>query len=203
MNRLKQNNLKNVSLVDKLQNVNSKTVAAVVLLSIMAILWGRVLLQGKDGPTSAAAQEVQQPVSVIASSEKSDTVVPVKLPVVEGQHDVLSGDMFSADNWKAFDLNDSTANVSTSQDNNLEQRHQANLEKIAGRLKLEAVIHNTDGKPYQVFVNDAILTVGSVLTVKEGPEEYELKLSRISENEAMFIWNETSITLKMTEMVEK
>ncbi len=211
MKRKAQNNQKNVSVATKLQNLSGKTIAAVVLLSLMALLWGRVLLRGKGGPATANAQDLselqlqeQQEINVPAPVKFQ----PVTLAFLKGRHDVLTGDMFSTTNWKAFDFNEkedevvSEAEVSSEKDN-LEKRHQLNLNKIAKTLALGAVIHGSDDKPAQVFVNDIVLAVGSVLTVKEGPDQYELSLKEIKENEALFTWNKFSITLKITEMVEK
>ena len=207
MKRKKQNNLNAFPVAARLQNLSGKTLAATVLVSLMAVLWGRVLLKGKGGPAEAGAQEISQQTQTAQLPASPGRIEPVVLEVLKGRHDALTCDMFSAANWKAFSLTGkeevpSKAEVS-SQTDNLEKRHQLNLEKMAKTLKLEAVIHNADGIPYQVFVNDAILTVGSVLTVKEGPDQYELSLKEIEENEALFVWNNFSITLKMTETVEQ
>ncbi len=208
MKRKKQNNPKSAPVAVRLQNLSRKTIAATVLVSLMVLLWGRVLLKGKGSPAEAVAQDVSPLQSPIAKSVASSAgIEPVVLDVLNGRHDALTCDMFSTANWKAFSLT-KQENVSSnaqvlSIEENLEKRHQLNLEKMAKTLKLEAVIHNADGIPYQVFVNDAILTVGSVLTVKEGPDQYELSLKEIKENEALFAWNKFSITLKMTETVEK
>ncbi len=205
MNRKKQNNPKAVPVAARLQNLNGKTLAATVLVVLMAVLWGRVLLKGKGGPAEADAGQASQPQTAQPTVSPAG-IEPVVLDVLKGRHDALTCDMFSTANWIAFNLTEkqevpSNAEVS-SQEDNLEKRHQLNLEKMAKTLKLEAVIHNADGIPYQVFVNDAILTVGSVLTVKEGPDQYELSLREIEENEALFVWDKFSITLKMTETVE-
>ena len=207
MNPRRNNNVKKSSVAGGLQ-MNGKTIAAIVLVAVMALLWGRVLLKGKGGPATANAQGLQQQQLPGQQANQPtvhpDRVVTMKLDVLEGRHDVLTSNIFSGANWKEFDLEGNEASVDVSVvENNLEEKHQANLESLAKRLKLEAVIQGTDGKPYQVFVGDTILTVGSVLTVKEGSEQYELVLQEVKENEALFVWNETSITLKMTETVEK
>ena len=67
---------------------------------------------------------------------------------------------------------------------------------------LEAVIQDADSKPFQAFVDDKILSVGSTLTVKEGPDQYVLMLEEISEKEVLFSWNEMSVVLKMAETFE-
>jgi hypothetical protein len=202
MYRSIQNNLKKMPVAGRLQNVNGKTFAAVVLLSVMVLLWGRVLLRGKSGPASADAQQASTVRQAAAQDAQPLQVLPVKLDVLPGRHDRLYKDIFSTDGWDAFAL-DGGAEKATVSKNSMEEKHRANLEKIAATLKLEAIIRDANGHPFQVFVNDTIFTVGSVLTVKEGPEQYELVLKEIGENEATFTWNETSIILKMTETVEK
>ena len=194
-----------VPVTDKLRSVNTKTVVAVVLMSVMAILWGRVLLTGKSGPAAASAQPSQPLQEPAAAPAASETLVAEPLKVLPGRHDRLAGDMFSAGRCETLNVHQPEPDAAQTPvaGNTLEQKHQANLNKLARTLKLEAVIRGADTKPTQVFVNDEILTVGSVLTVKEGPEHYELELKRIHENEAVFTWKGTSITLKMAQMDEK
>lgn len=199
-----QQNLKRITLLNRLQNVNGKTFAAVVLFTIMGLLWARVLLKGRSGPDTAAAQAQQQMEQTTAQAAEPVKLIPVKLPVLEGRHDVLAADMFSAQRCRLFGNGTEDDNgLATVPKNSGKLKLQANLEKIADTLKLEAVVHNTEGTPFQVFVNDTILTVGSVLTVKEGPQEYELVLKTISENEAVFVWREFTVTVSMAEPVEK
>jgi hypothetical protein len=80
--------------------------------------------------------------------------------------------------------------------------HRSRLERIAGRLKLEAVICDAQNRPFQAFVDDKILSVGSTLTVQEGPDQYVLMLEEISQKEVSFSWNEMSVVLKMAETFE-
>lgn len=202
MSNVTKNNYKNTPVANRLHNANKKTVVAIVLISIMAILWGRVLLKGKGGPATASAQEPLPVEQVTMPTDKPAVFHAVELAQIKGRHDVLSGDMFSTDLWKETVVEEKPVEEPLP-DDSLEKKHQADLEKISNSFKLEAIIRDAEGKPFQVFVNDKILTVGSVLTVKEGPEEYELVLKGINENEATFIWNETLITMKMTEMVNK
>jgi len=207
MNPKSSNHSKKLTTAGRLQSLNSKTIVAIVLVSMMLLLWGRVLLKGKSEPAAANAQDLSQqslPEQVHQSTVPLEKVVTVKLDVLKGRHDILSNNIFSRSNWKEFDFegnNESSVDVSLVEDD-LEKKHQSDLEKLAKTLKLEAIVYGNDGK-LQVFVSGTILTVGSVLTVKEGSEQYELVLQEIKENEALFTWNKTSITLKMTETVEK
>ena len=197
-----------------LSNLSPKTMMAVALVSLMLIMWGRVLLTGKNAPKSANAatqpdtSQVQQPLLTASESK----FVAVELPVLEGRNDCLTNNIFSADNWKAFEFHEKEEQPVAKVDpvvpkvdpqEQIRKLHQANLNKISERLTLEAVIHGADGKPCKAYVNDKILAVGTVLTVQEGPETYELRLTELSEKEALFQWNEFSMVLKITEMVNQ
>lgn len=209
MNHVNKMQMKKTPVTGVLQNASPKTMAMIVLLAVMGILWGRVLLSGTKGPAAVNAQDVT---AVQATDQKATlsgsnlTLKAIALPHEPGRHDTLSHDLFSADRWTAFGLSGSQDNdrsiVRVDSAEDAEKMHQTRLEKIAQRLTLEAVIQDADGNPFQAFVDDKILSVGSVLTVKEGPDRYALTLARISEKEVLFMWNEISVVLKMAETFE-
>ena len=191
-----------------LQNISPKVMAMVVLLVVMAILWGRVLLKGAGGPAAANAQDqesIQDTISDMAS--KALEIKAVELPMLPGRNDRVSNNLFSSENWTAFELNhnqdDSKGGVKVDGTGHAtELTHRSRLERIAGRLKLEAVICDAQNHPFQAFVDDKILSVGSTLTVQEGPDQYVLMLEEISQKEVSFSWNEMSVVLKMAETFE-
>lgn len=188
-----------------LQNISPKVMAMIALLAVMAILWGRVLLKGKGGPAAASAQDQTSVQAVVPDSPLQ--IEAVKLPVLPGRNDRVSNNLFGSENWTAFELNQNQNNsnggvkVSAAADS-AELRYRAGLERIAGRLKLEAVICDANNRPFQAFVDDKILSVGSTLTVQEGPDQFVLMLEKISEKEVAFSWNEMSVVLKMAETFE-
>ena len=191
-----------------LQNISPKVMAMTVLLVVMAILWGRVLLKGAGGPAAANAQDqeyIQDTISDMAS--KAVEIEAVELPMLPGRNDRVSNNLFSSENWTAFELNhnqdDSKGGVKVDGTGHAtELTHRSRLERIAGRLKLEAVICDAQNRPFQAFVDDKILSVGSTLTVQEGPDQYVLMLEEISKKEVSFSWNEMSVVLKMAETFE-
>lgn len=191
-----------------LQNINPKMMAMIVLLAVMAVLWGRVLLKGSGGPATASAQEQTDSQDVVSDrlSVEAFQIEPVKLPVLPGRNDRISKDIFSSENWKAFHLDREQSDVVGVQVNasgdSAEMAHRATLERIAGQLTLEAVVFDSQNRPFQAFVDDKILSVGSTLTVQEGPDQYVLTLKEIKKNEAVFSWNEMSVVLKMAETFE-
>ena len=216
---MKQHNRKhahNVPAGGGLQNMSPKTMAAVVLMTVMGLLLGRVLRKGDGGPASANAATTQQNAEAMAADAAVQSepafvrIERVQLPVLSGRNDMITKNPFSTDHWKAFAFHEvpepeekEVAVVKPVVVENTEaKRHQANMKKIAGRLTLEGVIRDVNDVPFQAFVDGKILSVGSVLTVKEGPDKYELALISIEEQEILMIWNDLTVKLKLTETVE-
>jgi hypothetical protein len=189
-----------------LQSISPKVMAMTVLLVVMGILWGRVLLKG--GPAAANAQDALSAQEIISDPAVDGVrIEPVELPVLPGRNDRISNNLFGSENWTAFTLNQNQSDVNggvkvDGSADSAELTHRASLERIAGRLMLEAVICDAQNRPFQAFVDDKILSVGSTLTVQEGPDQYVLMLEEISEKEVSFSWNEMSVVLKMAETFE-
>lgn len=190
-----------VSVAGPLQNVTPKTMAMVVLLTVMGILWGRVLLKGKGGPASAKAQttEVQQQIAVPVPVSSEVVIEPINIPILEGRNDVLTRDPFSTLNWSAYDLNSNSVSVPVEV---IDNGDETALKRIESRLILEGIACDELGHPLQAYVDNKILTVGMSLTVQEGPDQYVLTLSELNEKKAVFKWHDISVVLKMTESFE-
>lgn len=192
-----------------LQNISPKTMAMIVLLVVMGILWGKVLLGGRKGPAAANAQELaaEQELTQAAQIKSPLTLKAIALPRLPGRNDVLAHDLFSADKWTAFEFNEpqnaeDTGDDADTPEDSVEKENRLKLEKIARQLMLEAVVQDAAGNPSQAYIDDKILSVGSVLTVQEGPKQYVLTVEKISEKEVLLMWNEMSVVLKMVEIFE-
>jgi hypothetical protein len=195
-----------------LHNISPKTMAAIVLMSTMAILWGRVLLGGKNGPESASAAEdilIQQEAAASAAAGQGDVSVRlacVELPYQTGRSDTLACDLFSTERWTAFRFNEdnvSQAPVKAAADGLTEERkHQAVMDAMAKELVLEAVVQGTNGSGTQAFIGGKILSVGQTLTVKQQGQTYTLTISEISPQQAILTWRSYSIRLRITESQE-
>lgn len=190
-----------------LQNISPKTMAAAVLMSAMVILWGRVLLRGKGGPESASAQEMLAvPQNTVPSTpEASVRIETVALPCLPGRHDTLAADLFSTDRWTAYAFRKDAAvrtTPETADERPEEKRALADLDALSKELKLEAVIQNAEGSGMQAYIEDKVLTVGQVLTVRHSSKAYELTVTEITPQQVMLRWNTYSISLKITESHE-
>lgn len=189
-----------------LGNISPKVMAMTVLLVVMGILWGRVLL--KSRPAAANAQD-DPGIEEIAVDPAAAAVQiePVALPVLPGRNDRISNNLFGNENWTAFTIHQDQQNANggvkvDGTGDPIEAAYHAAMERIAGRLKLEAVICDAQDHPSKAFVDDKILSVGSTLTVQDGPDQFILLLEEIGKNEVVFSWNEMSVVLKMAETFE-
>ena len=123
-----------------LQNISPKVMAMIVLLVVMGILWGRVLLKGTGGPAAANAQDQDYIDNLISdTAPEAVEIEAVQLPVLPGRNDRVSNDLFSSENWTAFELNHNQnsahggVKVGGAGDSS-ELSHRSRLERIAGRL---------------------------------------------------------------------
>lgn len=198
----------NTPVAGGLGNLSPKTMVMIVLLAVMGILWGRVLLKGEDGPATASAQDMAALQQVSQANQCAVVQIDaIELPQIPGRNDILSRDMFSTENWTASGFgngtNDHTSGVKVdASKESVERAHQLKLAQLAKRIMLEAVIHDANGNPSQAFVDGKILSVGSVLTVQEGPDQYELIVDEITSKKVVFSWNKVSVVLEMPEAFE-
>lgn len=183
-----------------LQTLSPKTIAAIVLMALMAVLWLRVLTRGQAGPSAAQAAVL---VTETATTRPAAPlrVTPVDLPVIEGRHDSLRRDFFSPDNWPAFRQVDSTppAETGLSDRERLTQQHKAIVDNLAKTLNLDAILNGADGTSARVCIDGKVLTQGQALLVKRNTETYELTVSEIGEHQVVLTWNDWSVVLKMTQ----
>lgn len=191
-----------------LANISPKTMAAAVLMCTMVVLWGRVLLSGKNAPEKALAEEAaaveQMPA---ASSGRTLKFKPVALGCLAGRNDRLTTDLFNSDRWTAFDFNDGGKgknDVDVADDGHLEEkRHLADLEALSKELLLEAVIQGSDGNGMQAFIGGKVLMTGQVLPIKRQSQVYDLVVTNIAAQEVTLAWRTYSICLKITESHEQ
>ena len=207
MNVTGKKRAKNVPVSGGLRNLSPKTMAMIILLMVMGILWGRVLLQGKSGPAQAEASEADALQQATMSAESQPLEVqPVPLPELPGRNDRLSCNFFSSKNWQGFGgrKSEQEKNDYTIDDSNesIEKTQQLKLEQVVKGLAIEAIIEGTDDKPFQAFVDGKILSVGDTLTVQEGPDQYVLMVEKISKEEVVFTWKQVSVVLKIPKSFE-
>lgn len=188
------------------QSIDPKTAAAVVLLTIMALLWSRVFFRGAASPESAdAAVPVEtlvetQTDTAPAAKTAAARMAPVELPYIAGRHDRLVRDVFSFGNRPFFASQDKP--VKTAAPDGAGKQRQDLLTRLTKAVNLDAVIQNAAGLPDKACINGQVVSVGSVLPVKLDTAKYELNVNAIEQYRVRISWDEDIIELKMPESLD-
>jgi hypothetical protein len=177
-----------------------KALLAGVLLSIMAILWGRVIFR-KDPVKQAGADVVKAAAAAQAKSKQSQETVKLRyhnLPVIPQRNDVLARDLFVAGKWDPFETQSVQEQADSDEKDSARTDHQKNMEKIKERLKIEAIINNGPDLKKQAYIAGKLVTEGSSLSVTQEPWQYEFRVKKIDSNSVVLKWNDNIITLVMS-----
>ncbi len=177
-----------------------KALLAGVLLSIMAILWVRVIFR-KDTVKPASADVVKAAAVSQAKSKQEKNEVKLRyhnLPVISERNDVLTRDMFVPAKWNPFGIDTAGKGEGLKGEDAAGADHQKNMEQIREQLKIEAIIVNGPDLQKQAFVAGKLVTEGSTLTVTCEPWQYEFTVEKIDTNSVVLKWNDNIITLVMS-----
>lgn len=186
------------SAANPLRSLSPKTIAAIVLMGLMAVLWLRVLTGGQTAPSAALAAEQAMLVATTKPTETSVRIEPAALPILEGRHDRLGVDLFSAANWPDFRA---PANAADPVDEHLaqRQRQKALLDSLSQSLHLDAILQAGQNVCPRACIDGKVFSEGQTLTVKKDKEMYELTVSQIDDNRVVLTWDQWSVVLKMAE----
>jgi len=175
-----------------------KTVVAVCLFVIMALMWIRVLTGKKPDSTGAApaSPEAQQ-----GPSQSSLNVRFVALPKVLGRNDYINRDFFAARDWEAFRQGPRGQNADTGTEVHVVSSDHAQevAIRVAQKLRLEAVLWSENP---QAFVNDELLAVGDKLAATDGSDTCEFEVLRIYEDAVLIGCRGTQLTLKLAQYLD-
>ncbi len=170
-----------------------KTAIAVCLITVMVLMWVRVL--GRKGPQSANAAIMTQEITEDRMSPELK-VSFIELPKVEGRNDVLTRDFFAVGSWWDF-MGGGEGKLIDDGREMMDDKGDSSEETarwVAGKLKLEAIVL---GENPQAFINDKLLSAGDKLFVRDGTSTYECEVTKIEENTVSIRCGETEITLKL------
>jgi hypothetical protein len=176
-----------ISVSNSIRNMGPKTIAAVVLVALMAVLWARVLLRSKVGPasakaaTTAAVEETQQ-----QNSKSEIRIQAIPLATVPGRHDTIAVDFFKADRNSASGGNQQRGN-------------QRMLDELGKVVVLEAIIRNAQGSAEKACINGTVVTVGSALQVQMQNDSCIIRVEAIESAGVRLSWRDRIFTLKMPE----
>ena len=171
-----------------------KTVAAIALIAIMAVMWSRVLLGRKPESADASASR-----NKAATQEDYHAAIRFQeLPIIPGRNDRINRDFFAVEDWKRFRKSshvviaggDARTPVVSS------DRTREAVARVAERLNLEAVLLT---KNPQVFVNNQLMNEGDTLSVEEGAETYDFEIVHIEADSVLVRCRERQLTLQVAQ----
>ena len=193
-NTIRQTN----AILGHLAKDRKKTVMAVSLFAVMAVMWIRVLTNKKPGPEAASPGSPDAPQ---ASSRAPLNVRFIELPTLPGRNDYINRDFFAARDWAPFRQNAHAQQAGTDTEVHVVSSNhvQEVAVRIAKRLTLEAVLWS---KNPQAFVNDQLLGVGDKLTITEGSDRCEFEVLQIHEDSVLVRCKGTQLTLKLTQYLD-
>lgn len=176
----------------RLMAEKKKIVIAVVLISVMAIMWVRVLAKKNTAsavvtpfaPQAAAAEEIQPKIKLTY----------ITLPYVTGRNDMLSRDIFAGSKWEGFGAAANGARQSKEIIKSGHEQVSDTIEKIGKELKLDAIF---SGKNPQASVSGMLVSPGGKLTVKYEGEKYEFNAVMMSENAVVLECKGVQVKLNM------
>jgi hypothetical protein len=188
-------------LINHLPVKKSKIIIAAVLMSVMAMLWVRVIFGAKTDKVVNTKPKIVSGKTQNIAEQPQPKVSYVKLPVVPGRNDVLTRDIFSPENWKAFDWDQSkdsdNVEIDSSEDDG-RMMHEKNLREIAQNYTVDAISTDQQGQ-IQAFMIDDVVSVGSTLIVEHKGYSYEFIVLEIKTEEVVLGWKNCTVTLQMSQ----
>ncbi len=169
-----------------------KTGFAVALATLMGIMWVRVLI-GHKPPAAAAGEAAPASAPAAAANKPPVKVKYLTLPVTPGRNDTIQCDFFSGRDWSGFPKSSGATSGDTEVVRSGADRTSENVERVAKRLNLQAVILKGD-RP-EAFINDVSMHVGDRIPLQEGTDLYLFDVKEIRGDAVLVECREKSLTL--------
>ena len=182
-----------------------KIVIAVVLLSVMALMWVRVFLKSGPEKASAAINAGADGLPVAAAGPAGARLSYIKLNVTAGRNDRLARDIFTAQNPAIFgwgsesDRHRSNAVADPGSDRTITV---ATIRRIAKDLTVDAILVGSSGQSSEAFVKDKLITAGSKLAVRNEDKIYTFTVVEIQHNKVIFECQNVTIAVKMVQPMQ-
>ena len=177
---------------ERLAEEKKKSVTALCLIAIMAVMWIRVFTKTPEG--AEAAPGTDQSGTEDAPREEYK-VSFVELPKVAGRNNVIVRDFFASNGWQRFvdgqgrkqgDIEE----VSIVSKNGNEEV----IRRVAEKLKLEATI--VGGVP-RALIKGEPRNVGDKIPISDGANTYECEVIEIRDNAVVIKCREAEIRLSI------
>ncbi len=202
-NRTNMNN--GINPITRLAASRPKVIIAVVLVTIMALMWVRVLVRSKSDAEAAQTEADSALVNAYGDKQNKQPEIKlsyIELPVVKGRNDCLTRDIFRAQNWKAFSSvtdPDPATGENTGEGSDKYDIYKTRIRQVAKTMTLDLISIGRDGRGSQALIENKLVSVGSKVAVKYNKQTYEFVVTKIEQNKVVLKWENFSITLTMAQ----
>ncbi len=175
----------------------SKLIIAGVLITIMGIMWMRLLLFNKS-PDTAAGGTPPEPVGTQAgndTAEPAPELTYIDLPVVPGRHDVLGNNIFRPGTWRAFRTVDDTKNTAAEPYGSALTAE--DIRNITASITLDGIIAEQGTRMPEAFVNGKLVSIGSKVAVEYNKRSVELTVTEINRSKVVLRVGEQVINVML------
>lgn len=173
-------------------SMQPKTIAAVVLVAVMGVLWARVLM--RSGPNTALASPSTANIDSVQqeNTESAIQIRAVDLTEIPGRHDVIAADFFRADRCLMWDQKTESAAPTTKTADN-----QRLVSELIKAIALEAIIKDAQGNAEKACMNGTLVVAGSVLQVPVRNEMRSVRVMTIEPGHVRLTWQDRTIDIEM------
>lgn len=180
-------------ILGKLAAEKKRSVLALGLITVMVIMWARVLTG--DKPNSAEATVPQDDSDNQSTSQVS--IQFIELPKVPGRNDAIARDFFASNGWRGFGKDTGGQNQTNIQEVGpiSTDGYEEVVALVREKLKLEAIVL---GERPQALINYGLVSVGSKLLVTDGADTHECEVVAIGEGTVLMEVGKVRVTLKMS-----
>lgn len=175
-----------------------KTVLAVSLVAVMAVMWIRVLIGHK--PSSAGAAPAQKQGAQTEPGRPTARIRRVELSRTPGRNDSIDKDCFDMQGRPQFRQSVAVSNTGTDTEVPIvPPNRDQEVKEVAQTLKLEAVFRK--GTPSAVL-SDRLVKAGDTFTVERGTSVLEFEVLRIDEDAVLVECNDIQLTLQLAQSLD-
>jgi hypothetical protein len=193
---MKQNSINISSRINRLCNQiaaeKKKTILALGLIALMALMWVR-LFTGKK-PSAAEATVTVQKADSIKQTKSQPKISFIELPQIPGRNDVIIRDFFDSNDWRGF-ITEAKFSIDGQKIDAMQRSINLRSRLIQAGLKLEAI---ELGENPRAFISDKLLSIGEKLILKDETDTYECEVAQIKENKVLIRCGELEVELKLT-----
>jgi hypothetical protein len=191
--------IRGATLGNPLSNVPPKTIAAVILVVVMGVLWIRVLF--RSGTDTAMADSMTAGTDSAMQQADTGTAIQIRLvslTEIPGRHDTIADDVFRADRCSVWSQKTETAAPTTQAVDN-----QRMADELIKAVMLEAIIKDAQGNAEKACINGSLVSAGSVLQVSVRNEMQSVRVMTIEAGRVQLNWQDRSIDIEMPDQKVK